>query len=118
MTYTSIEGARTGLASFAHLAAITGPIVPAAVYVSQREADRFAATEAAKATNFGLATVTAFALATAVRIFVPLLGFLGTLAQWVVPVVAVYFCIAGFRMARRGEPAQYPIQFKVVKTDD
>lgn len=118
MTYTFHEREQTTRASAVHLLALTGPIIPAALFFASRRTDRFAAGEAAKATNFAAAAVIAFVLATLVRIFVPLVGFVGTLSQWVVPVVAVYCCLAGFRLARRGEPAQYPIQFKVVKTDD
>jgi len=118
MTDTFHERANATRASVAHLTALTGPMIPAAIFLAVRRSDRFTAREAAKATNFAVAALCAFALATLVRIFVPLVGFVGTLAQWVVPVVAVYCCLAGFRLARRGEPAQYPIQFKVVKTDD
>lgn len=101
-----------------HALALTGPIVPAVLFATWRRADRFASREAAKAAMFSLAMVALFALGTAVRIFVPLVGFLGTLTQWVVPLVSVYFCLAGFRLALQGQPATYPIQFKVVKTDD
>lgn len=117
MTYTAGEGPDTLRASAAHLAAITGPLIPLAVYFSERGKDDFAAGEAAKATRFSSILLGAFLAATAVRLFVPLVGFLGTLAQWVIPVVAVYFCLAGFWLARRGEPAHYPFQFKVEKTD-
>ncbi len=118
MTYTFHEREHAGRASAVHLLALTGPLIPWAVFIASRRADRFTAGEAAKATNFAVAALFAFVVATLIRIFVPLVGFVGTLAQWVVPVVAVYCCLAGFRLARRGEPAQYPIQFKVVKTDD
>lgn len=118
MTYTFHERERTVRAGAVHLLALTGPVIPAAMFFASRRSDRFTAGEAAKATNFAAAALFAILLATLVRIFVPLVGFVGTLAQWVVPVVAVYCCLAGFRLARRGEPAQYPIQFKVVKTDD
>lgn len=118
MTFSLHERRSTGLASIAHLVALTGPVIPAAIAMTQRRTDRFTAAEAAKAANFALAALVFFVFATLIRIFVPLVGFIGTLAQWVVPVVAVYCCLAGFRLARRGEPAQYPIQFKVVKTDD
>jgi hypothetical protein len=88
------------------------------MYDAERERDTFAAAEAIKAARFSAVLLAAFLAATAVRIFVPLVGFLGTLAQWVIPVVAIYFCLAGFKLARRGEPSNYPFQFKVEKTDD
>ncbi len=118
MTYTANEGPDTARASAAHLGAVTGPLIPLAVYFAERNRDAFAAGEASKAARFSTVLLAAFLTATAVRIFVPLVGFLGTLAQWVIPVVAIYFCLAGFNLARRGEPANYPFQFKVETTDD
>jgi Domain of unknown function (DUF4870) len=118
MTYTANEGPDTAKASAAHLGAVTGPLIPLAVYFAKRNSDAFAAGEASKAARFSTVLLAAFLTATAVRMFVPLVGFLGTLAQWVIPVVAIYFCLAGFNLARRGEPANYPFQFKVETTDD
>ncbi len=118
MTYTAHEGPDTVSAGAAHLGAIAGPFIPLAVYYSRKEQDSFAAAEAVKAARFSGVLLAAFLAATAVRLFVPLVGFLGTLAQWVIPVVAIYFCLAGFKLARRGEPANYPFQLKVEKTDD
>jgi hypothetical protein len=118
MTYTANEGPDTAKASAAHLGAATGPLIPLAVYFAERNRDAFAAGEASKAARFSTVLLAAFLTATAVRIFVPLVGFLGTLAQWVIPIVAIYFCLAGFNLARRGEPANYPFQFKVETTDD
>jgi len=118
MTYTADQGPDTARASAAHLGAIIGPVIPLAVYFSERERDRFAAGEASKAARFSSVLLAGFLVATAVRLFVPLVGFLGTLAQWVIPVVAIYFCLAGFRLARQGKPAHYPFQFKVENRDD
>lgn len=118
MTYTADDAPSTMRASAAHLSAMTGPLIPLAVYFSERDHDAFAAGEAAKAARFSSVLAITFIAATSVRLFVPLVGFLGTLAQWVIPVVAIYFCLAGFRLARHGEPAHYPFQFKVEKTDD
>lgn len=118
MTYTDHEGSDTAKASAAHLGAVIGPLIPLAVYCAVRERDKFAAGEASKAARFSTVLLAAFLAATVVRLFVPLVGFLGTLAQWVIPVVAIYFCLAGFKLARRGEPANYPFQFKVETTDD
>jgi len=118
MTYSEHQGPRTNWAGAAHLSALTGPILPLAVYYAWRDDDEFASSEAAKAAQFASVLLAALIAATAVRMFVPLVGFLGTLAQWVIPVVATYFCLAGFWLARRGESANYPLQFKVVKTDD
>lgn len=118
MTYSAHESPRTIWASVVHLGALTGPLIPLSVYYAWRDEDEFTASEAAKASQFASILLAAFILATAVRLFVPLVGFLGTLAQWVIPVVAAYFCLAGFRLARQGESAHYPFQFKVVKTND
>ncbi len=118
MAYTADEGPDTSRASAAHLSAIAGPLIPLAVYFAERGRDEFAAGEASKAARFSTLLLAAFIVATSVRLFVPLVGFLGTLAQWVIPVVAIYFCLAGFKLARQGEPANYPFQFKVEKNDD
>ncbi len=122
MAYTAHEGPDTAnsnaIASVAHLSAITGPLIPLALYFAQRERDPFVAGEASKAARFGALLLAAFIAATSVRLFVPLVGFLGTLGQWVILIVAIYFCLAGFRLARHGEPAHYPFQFKVEKHND
>ncbi|NTV40639.1 MAG: DUF4870 domain-containing protein [Demequinaceae bacterium] len=118
MTYTAGEGPDTARASATHLSAIFGPFIPLAVFFTERDRDAFVAVEALKAVRFSSLLLAAFIAATAVRLFVPLVGFLGTLAQWVIPIVAIYFCLAGFRLARQGEPANYPFQFKVEKSDD
>ena len=118
MTYTADEGPDTVKAGAAHLSAIAGPLIPLALYFTERNRDAFAAGEASKAARFSSVLLAGFLIATAVRLFVPLVGFLGTLAQWVIPIVAIYFCLAGFRLARQGEPAHYPFQFKVEKNDD
>lgn len=118
MTYTAHDEAPTMRSSVVHLSALTGPFIPLAAYFAWRDEDKFTSTEAAKAARFTSVLLLAFIVATVVRLHVPLVGFLGTLAQWVIPVVAAYFCLAGFRLARRGEPAHYPFQFKVEKTDD
>ncbi len=118
MTYTAQTGASMTTAGIAHLTGLTGPVVPLIIYAARRRADSFASSEAAKAANFSTAVVAVFLLATIVRIYVPLIGFLGTLTQWVVPVVAIYFSLAGFWLARQGKPAHYPYQLKVVKTHD
>ncbi len=118
MAYTPNEGPNTALASAAHLSAITGPLIPLALYFAQRERDPFASGEASKAARFSMVLFAALIAATLVRLFVPLVGFLGTLGQWVILIVAIYFCLAGFRLARQGEPANYPFQFKVEKNND
>lgn len=118
MTYTAHTGESTTLAAFSHLAALTGPVVPLLVYAARRRSDAFAAAEAAKASNFAFALVSSMILAAVVKMYVPFIGFLGTLALWVVPVVAIYFSLAGFWLARQGNPAHYPFQLKVVKTHD
>lgn len=118
MTYSAPTSASSTAAGFSHLAAVSGPVVPLLVYVLTRRRDAFVSGEAAKATNFATATLTVFVIGTLIRLYVPLVGFLGTLAQWVVPAVAIYFSLAGFLLARQGNPAHYPFQLEVVKTDD
>jgi uncharacterized Tic20 family protein len=118
MTYSAYEGADTTMAATAHLGALLGPVIPLVIWLARRRDDAFATAESAKAVNFSLAALFVFALGTLVRMFVPLVGFIGTLAQWVVPIVALYFCVQAFRSAKRGAPASYPYQFKVVKTND
>ncbi len=118
MAYAPHQDPRKALAAAAHVAALTGPVVPAVIWAATREGERFAPREAAKATNASFVLVLTIALAAIVRMFVPLVGFLGTLALWVVPVAAAYFSFSALRAALRGEPAQYPYRIKVVKTDD
>ncbi len=118
MTYTATDRPDTVSAAIAHASGILGPVIPGVIYLAKRRTDAFASGEAAKSAGFSLIMTLAFLVATAVRLFVPLVGFLGTLAQWVIPVVAAYFCLAGLRLALRGDPAHYPFQFKVVKTHD
>lgn len=118
MVYTAYEGPNTAKASAAHVSAMTGPIIPLILYFVERQRDGFAAAEASKAARFSAIALVAFIAATSIRLFVPLVGFVGTLGQWVIPIVAIYFCMAGFRLARQGEPAHYPFQLKVEKNND
>ncbi|GIG55481.1 DUF4870 domain-containing protein [Demequina activiva] len=106
----------TAVAALAHLGAILGPVIPWLVWLARRGDDRWAAREAATATNFGLLVLVAFMIATAVREFVPLVAFLGTLGQLAVLVVAVVLCYQAFRTVRRGLSATYPYDIKVVRT--
>jgi uncharacterized Tic20 family protein len=118
MAYTAQDGDDTALAGFAHLAAMTGPVVPLLIWLARRRYDEYSSREAANATNYGMALVVAAVIATVVRLFVPLLGFLGTLAQLAVLVVAVFYSVQAYRNVHRGMPASYPFQIKVVKTND
>jgi uncharacterized Tic20 family protein len=88
------------------------------VWLARRNEDRFVAREAAKAVNAGLAFFLAFAAATLVAAYVPLVGFVGRLAMLAVVVVALFLCVHAFRRVRRGLPTSYPFQIKVVNTDD
>lgn len=112
------SGMRDARAALTHLTALTGPIVPAALWLTWRRSRPFAASQAAEATNFSLAIAITAIAALIVEKYVPLLGFVGTLTLWVIPVLGLYFCLAGSRLAFRGESARYPLQFKVVKTHD
>ena len=108
-------GRDSALASVAHLGAMAGPLVPWIVYLSKRKSEPWAAREAATATNFGFLVLAGFVVATLVRELVPLVGFLGTLAQLVILIVAVALCLQAFRSVRRGHPATYPYEIKVVR---
>lgn len=118
MAYSPLDGPDTALAGFAHLSAITGPLIPWLVWLSRRNEDPLVAKEAAKATNAGMAFFLAFAVATLINIYVPLVGFVGRLAQLAVIVVAAFLCVHAFRRVRRGVPTSYPFQIKVVTTDE
>jgi uncharacterized Tic20 family protein len=118
MTYMAHEGPDTTMAGVAHLGAMLGPVVPFVVWLARRREDAFSAREAAAATNFGAAVLAAFVAGTLIRLFVPLVGFLGTLTQLAVLIVAVFFSVQAFRGSQRGTPASYPFDIKVVKTDE
>jgi len=118
MSYSSLDGPDTSLAGFAHLSAIVGPVIPVFVYLSRRNDDAFVAKEAGKAANAGMAFLAAFVIATLVEMYVPLVGFLGRLAQLAILVAAVFLCVHAFRRVRRGAPTSYPFQIKVVNKDD
>lgn len=118
MSYSSLDGPDTALAGVAHLGAIAGPLVPWLVWLSRRNEDPFVARESGKAINAGLAFLLAFAGATLIANFVPLIGFVGRLAQLAILVAAVFLCVHAFRRVRRGAPTSYPFQIKVVNKDD
>ena len=118
MAYSALDGPDTGLAGMAHLGAMLGPVIPWGVYMSRKNEDAFVAREAAKATNAGMAFFATFILATIIELYVPLVGFVGRLAQLAVLVVAVFVCVQNFRRVRDGMPTSYPYQIKVVKLDD
>ena len=116
MTYTNTGGLDTGAAKLAQLGAIAGPLIPWLVWLNRRDEEPLSARDAAVATNFGTAVLAAFLAATAVRYFVPLFGFIGTVGQLAVAVAAVALCVQAYRSVHTGVPASYPIEFKVVKT--
>lgn len=118
MSYSSLDGPDTALAGFAHLGAIIGPVIPWIVWRSRRDEDPFVTREAIKATNAGMAFLLAFVGATLVEAFVPLVGFVGRLAQVATVVVAVFLCVHAFRRVRRGLPTSYPIQLRVLTVED
>lgn len=118
MSYSPLDGPDTSLAGFAHLGAIIGPVIPWLVWRVRRDEDPFVAREAAKATNAGMAFLTAFVAATLVELFVPLVGFVGRLAQVAIIVVAIFLCVNAYRRVRRGVPTSYPLQLRVMRLDD
>lgn len=111
------EGAPDTLAAeIAQVGAIFGPLVPWLVWWRRRGTNPFAEREAATATNFGALVLVSFAVATAVRVFVPFLGFLGTVGQLAVVASSVVLCLQAYSAVRRGVSATYPVDLKVVKT--
>jgi len=114
MSYSPATGPDSSLAGFAHLGAIVGPVIPWLVWLARRNDDPFVTREAAKATNAGMAFLMGFAAATLIDLFVPLVGWVGRLAQVAIIVVAVALCGNAFRRVRRGIPTSYPVQVKVV----
>jgi uncharacterized Tic20 family protein len=117
MSYSPLDGPDTSLAGFAHLGAILGPVIPLLIWLARREDDTFVAREAAKATNAGMAFLVAFVAATLVDMFVPLVGFVGRLAQLAIIVVAAFLCINAYRRVRRGLVTSYPFRITTVRTD-
>ena len=118
MSYSPLDGPDTSLAGFAHLGAIVGPVIPWLVWLSRRNEDAFVGREAAKAANAGMAFLVAFVAATLIELFVPLIGFVGRLAQVSVVVVAVFLCVHAYRRVRRGLPTSYPFQLRVLSQQD
>lgn len=118
MAFAAHDGPDTGTASFAHLVAVTGPVIPGIVYLLRKRTDPFVAREAAKATNAGMAFLIAFVAATLVEFYVPLVAFVGRLTQLAIIVVAVTVCVQCSRRVRDGLPTSYPFYIKVVKTHD
>lgn len=108
----------TALAGLAHLGAVLGPVIPWCVWAARRRDDAWVAREAAAAANFGMLVLAIFVLATLVRLFVPLVAFIGTLTQLAVLVVAGVLCYQAFRTVRRGLSATYPYDIKVVRNND
>jgi uncharacterized Tic20 family protein len=116
MTQEPYATADTQAAEIAQLGAIIGPVIPYVIYRLRRERDPFGAREAARATNFGVLVLAAFAVATLVRALVPFVGFLGTVGQLAIVASSVVLCLQAFSAVRRGVSASYPIDIKVVKT--
>jgi uncharacterized Tic20 family protein len=106
----------TRAAELAHVGAIFGPLIPWIVWRSHRGRDAVGEREGAVALNFGTLVIVAFAAATALRSFVPFLGFLGTVGQLAVLASSVVLCLQAYSAVRRGVPATYPVEIKVVKT--
>jgi uncharacterized Tic20 family protein len=118
MAYMAHDGPDTTMAGVAHLSALTGPVVPLLIWWARQRQDAFSTREAARAANYGMALLVIVVLATMVRLYVPILGFLGTLAQLAVLIVAVFYSVQAYRTVHRGSPASYPFDIKVVKTND
>ena len=116
MRHDSNAARDTLAAEIAQVGAIFGPLVPWLVWWRRRVTNAFAEREAATATNFGTMVLVSFGAATAVRTFVPFLGFLGTVVQLAVVASSVVLCLQAYSAVRRGVSATYPVEIKVVKT--
>ncbi len=116
MTHDELATTSTQAAEIAQLGAIIGPVIPYAIWWIRRDRDAFVAREAARATNFGVLVLAAFAASTAIRVLVPFVGFLGTVGQLAVVASSVVLCLQAYSAVRRGVPSSYPIEIKVVKT--
>lgn len=105
-------------AAWAQWLVATGPVVPWVIWMRLRGRDQWSAAQAARAVNMGVLVAVLIVSATLVRLFVPLLGFLGTLAQLTVIVVAVALSWQAGQTVRRGRPATYPYEIRLVKNHD
>jgi uncharacterized Tic20 family protein len=106
----------TRASELAQVGAIFGPLIPWLVWLRRRGTGPVAERDARSATNFGALVLVVFAVASAFRVFVPFLGFLGTVGQLAVLASSVVLCFQAFSAVRRGVPATYPVEIKVVKT--
>ncbi|HEX7589591.1 MAG TPA: DUF4870 domain-containing protein [Demequinaceae bacterium] len=116
MRYDNEGSSDTLAAEIAQVGAIFGPLIPWLVWWRRRGTNLFAEREAATATNFGALVLVAFAIATAIRAFVPFLGFLGTVGQLAVVASSVVLCLQAYSAVRRGVSATYPLEIEVVKS--
>ena len=116
MSYENLGGPDTSSAGVAQLGAVIGPLVPYLVWLSRRDEEPFSARQAAVATNFGAFAVLAFLGATAVRLFAPLVGFIGTIAQWAIVVAALVLCLQAYNSVRKGVPATYPVGITLIRS--
>lgn len=116
MAFQNLGAPDTQAAEVAQLGAIVGPLIPYLVWLNRRNEEPVSAREAAAATNFGMFVLLAFAASTVVRIFVPFVGFVGTVGQLATVAAAVVLCLQAYSSVRRGAPANYPVDIKVVKT--
>jgi uncharacterized Tic20 family protein len=116
MLNDNLRAPSTRAAELAQVGAIFGPLIPWLVWWRRRGTNLLAERDAAAATNFGTLVVVAFGAATALRAFIPFVGFLGTVGQLAVLVSSVVLCLQAYGAVRRGVPATYPVDLKVVKT--
>jgi uncharacterized Tic20 family protein len=115
MTHDNEAGPDTLAAGVAQVGAIFGPLIPWLVWRRRRGRDPFAERSAAAATNFGTLVFLSFGVSTAIRVFVPFLGFLGTVGQLAVVASTTVLCLQAYSAVNRGVPATYPVDIRVLR---
>jgi uncharacterized Tic20 family protein len=115
MAYENHVGPDTLAAEIAQVGAVFGPLIPWLVWWRRRGRDPFAERSAPAATNFGTLVLLSFGVSTAIRVFVPFLGFLGTVGQLAVVASTTVLCLQAYSAVRRGVPATYPVDIRVLR---
>lgn len=92
-----------------------GPLVPYLVWTNRRDEEQFSARDAAVATNFAGLVLVIFLAGTGLRMFVPVIGWLGAIVQVGVGLAAVVLSIQAFASVRSRTPAQYPAGIPIVR---
>ena len=97
-------------ASFAHLGGIIGFLPALIIWLVFKDRGAFTNTEGKEALNFQITIVIAYIIGSILSVIV--IGFLITLAAWV---VAIIFSILGFLKAKDGVHYRYPFALRLIK---